>query len=59
MNLPLSSSRLANLASLKKQLESCELEKKNIKRSLNVEQKDWENDIIDSLNNAPNWEVYY
>ena len=58
MNLPLSSSRLANLASLKKQLESCELEKKNIKRSLNVEQKDWENDIIDSLNNAPNWEVF-
>ena len=58
MDLPLSALKLSQIKSLKDDLKACELEKKSIKRSLGVEQKEWENKILHALKNAPKWEVF-
>ncbi|MDP6892293.1 MAG: DUF1549 and DUF1553 domain-containing protein [Verrucomicrobiota bacterium] len=58
LDLPLSPLKLGKMNSLKDEMKACELEKKSIKRSLGVEQKEWENEILDELKNAPKWEVF-
>ena len=58
MDLPLSSFKMAKMNSLKNEVKTSELEKKNIKRSLHIEQKEWEAEILDTLKDVPKWEVF-
>ena len=58
LDLPLSSFKMAKMNSLKNEVKTSELEKKNIKRSLHIEQKEWEAEILDALKDAPKWEVF-
>ena len=44
---------------LKEELKAFELEKKNIKRSLSIEQKVWEDEILHTLKDAPKWNVFH
>ena len=59
MDLPLSQLKLKKKNLLKEELKAFELEKKNIKRSLSIEQKVWEDEILHTLKDAPKWNVFH
>ncbi len=57
MDLPLTGARADRRTALTEKMKSREAEKVNIRRSLIVEQKEWEAAAVESLKNAPRWSV--
>ena len=58
MDLPLTGSKAAKKAALTDEIDVRDAEKKSIQRSLEVEQKEWESAVIETLNQSPKWEAF-